>query len=129
MGGCRVTKARAGFTVPKGHQSRLRFRAAAFSSIRPIQKGNLSMPKDKFETYNPAPSVPATQIIEITPDDATDLAWVTSALNVSTTDTVRVTTQSGTTSDVTISPGNAFPLRVTRVWATGTTATGIRGLI
>jgi hypothetical protein len=41
---------------------------------------------------------------------------------------VRVTPLAGGTADVFIDAGVVFPLRVSRVWATGTTATGICGL-
>ena len=87
------------------------------------------MPIDKYATVSPSLSTPATSVIDITPDDANDLSHVTVALNVSTRGRVRVTTQNGDITDVSISPGVAFPLRVRRVWATGTTATGLRGLI
>lgn len=73
-------------------------------------------------------SDPAVTVFDVTPDDASDLARVTQALNVATPGTVRVTTLDGSVSDVQIHPGHAFPLRVRRVWATGTTATGIRAL-
>ena len=86
------------------------------------------MPADRFAGQARTPAYPATALGEITPDDATDLAEVTIALNVATPGTVRVTTEGGDTGDVTIAPGLAFPIRVTRVWATGTSATGIRGL-
>lgn len=83
---------------------------------------------DGFANRTRTPSDPAVTQIEVTPDDATDLARVSLALNVATPGTVRVTTQDGTITDVHIHPGHAFPLRVRRVWATGTTATGIRAL-
>ena len=51
------------------------------------------------------------------------------ALNVATPGTVRVTTLDGSTSDVSIHPGHAFPIRARRVWATGTTGTDLRGLV
>lgn len=73
-------------------------------------------------------SDPAISLFEITPDDGVDLPHVTLGLNVATPGTVRVTTADGSTGDVTIHPGHLFPLRVARVWQTGTSATGIRGL-
>jgi len=87
------------------------------------------MPIDKFSTYAGGPGLPATSIIDITPSDVIDLSYVTVALNVATPGRIRVTTLDGDTSDVSVAPGAAFPLRVSRVWMTGTTATGIRGLI
>ena len=83
---------------------------------------------DAFATRTRKPSDPSTTVFEITPDDATDLHRATLALNVQTAGRVRVTTIDGSVSDVTLRPGEAFPLRVRRVWATGTTATGLRGL-
>ncbi len=81
-----------------------------------------------FDVRHRRLSDPATTIFDITPDDGADLTRVTSALNVATPGTVRVTTADGSTSDITIMPGKAFPISVRRVWQTGTTATGLRGL-
>lgn len=64
----------------------------------------------------------------IAPSDSTDLAQVTRALNVAAAGLVRVRTVGGDTADVYVAAGVAFPIRVRRVHATGTTATGIRGL-
>ena len=71
---------------------------------------------------------PATAIFDIIPSDVSDITQVTTALSVATPGTVRVTTQDGTTGDLSIHPGQPYPIRVTRVWQSGTTATGIRGL-
>jgi hypothetical protein len=86
------------------------------------------MPEDRYASFTRAPSLPATSVQEIAPDDGTDIPTVSLALNVATPGTVRVTTLDGDTVDVHVAAGVAFPLRVTRVWATGTTATGIRAL-
>lgn len=74
------------------------------------------------------PTDPAVTVFDITPDDGADLAHATTALNVATPGTVRVTTVDGSTADITVHPGQAFPIRARRVWLTGTTATGLRGL-
>lgn len=71
---------------------------------------------------------PATRLMVVTPDDSLDLTFSTRALSVSQAGFVRVTTVGGDTGDVYIAAGVPFPLRVIRVWATGTTATGICGL-
>lgn len=84
---------------------------------------------DAFTTRHRRPSDPAVRIFDITPDDGADLAEATTALNVATPGTVRVTTVDGSVADIQIHPGHAFPIRAARVWLTGTTATGIRGLI
>ena len=84
---------------------------------------------DAFANRMRSPADPATDAFDITPDDGNDLAQVTTALNVATPGTVRVTTVDGATVDLTVHPGHAFPLRARRVWATGTSATGIVGLV
>lgn len=81
-----------------------------------------------FATRTRRPTDPANVVFDITPDDSADLEHVTTALNVATPGTVRMTTVDGSVSDVMIHPGIAFPVRAQRVWLTGTTATGIRGL-
>jgi len=84
---------------------------------------------DTFADRHRRPTDPAEKIFDILPDDAADLAWVTTALSVITPGTVRVTSVDGSIGDVTIQPGQPFPIRARRVWLTGTTATGIRGLV
>jgi hypothetical protein len=86
------------------------------------------MANDRFARFAPSPTQPATSLFEIEPDDETDLTEATIALNVATAGLVRVTTVDGSVGDVFVVGGTVFPLRVRRVWATGTTATGIRGL-
>ena len=87
------------------------------------------MPEDKFSAFADSPSGPATALLEIHPNDETDLPQILSGLNVATPGTVRVTTRDGSVGSVFVTAGTVFPLRVTRIWATGTTATGIYGLI
>lgn len=81
-----------------------------------------------FATRQRRPSDPAVTVFDITPNDATDLSRVTTALNVATPGSVRITTIDGSTADLSIRPGEAFPVQARRVWQTGTSATGIRGL-
>lgn len=83
---------------------------------------------DAFASRARGLSDPAVTVFAIVPDDGKDLARVTTALNVATPGTVRVTMADGTVSDLSVHPGHAFPARVRRVWLTGTTATGLRGL-
>lgn len=83
---------------------------------------------DPFSSRSRRPADPPVTVFDITPNDGADLPQSTIALNVATPGTVRVTTVDGSTSDVEIRAGESFPLRVKRVWLTGTTATGIRGL-
>ena len=84
---------------------------------------------DVFATRTRSPQDPAITVFSIAPDDSADLAHVTTWLNVATPGTVRVTTADGSLDDITIHPGQAFPIRVNKVWLTGTTATGIKGLV
>ncbi|WP_436397438.1 spike base protein, RCAP_Rcc01079 family [Roseobacter sp. S98] len=86
------------------------------------------MIKDGHPKFHANPSSPATGIFEVTPSDVSDLPWVTTGISAATPGTVRVTSADGSDSDVVVTPGQVFPLRVTRIWASGTTATGIRGL-
>ncbi|MCT8160783.1 hypothetical protein [Pseudoruegeria sp. SHC-113] len=86
------------------------------------------MPEDKFSDLTVGLESPLTAIEEITPDDAGDLAYVTRAVNVATSGTLHVTTVDGSTATLFLAAGGAFPIRVRRVWASGTSATGIRGL-
>lgn len=83
---------------------------------------------DKFQGFTTSPTSPAERIEAIVPNDANDLAYVTRALNVSGSGTMRVTTATGDIGDVYVAAGSMFPIRVCKVWASGTTATGIRGL-
>lgn len=83
---------------------------------------------DAFSNRTRKPTDPAVSIAEIVPDDANDLDRASIALNVNTPGTLRVTMVDGTIGDLSIHPGHALPARVRRIWATGTTATGIRVL-
>lgn len=83
---------------------------------------------DAFADFQSGLESPAIRAFEITPSDTTDLAEVSRALNVNTSGTVRLTTIGGTTATVQIAAGVAFPIRTTRIWSTGTTATGIVAL-
>jgi hypothetical protein len=84
---------------------------------------------DAFADRHRRPTDPAITVFDIMPDDETDLAQVTTALNVATPGTVRVTTADGSVADISVHPGQAFPIRARRIWLTGTTATGLRGLV
>ena len=83
---------------------------------------------DPFFSHARGLGDPAFSVFEIVPSDVQDLPKTTVALNVAAPGSVRVTSADGSVSDVKIHPGQAFPLRVRKVWATGTTAAGIRGL-
>ena len=80
---------------------------------------------DPFASQTPGLESPASHLLAVTPSDSQDLQIASRGINVATTGTVRVTTVSDETATVYIAAGLAFPLRVKRIWATGTTATGI----
>ncbi len=80
---------------------------------------------DSFADHLSGLESPASKLSAITPDDATDLPLAGRALNVATSGAVTVTTVDGTTATVYVAAGIAFPVRARRIWATGTTATGI----
>lgn len=83
---------------------------------------------DMFEHHQPGLESPATHVFAIIPDDGTDLAATTRAINVAAAGTVRLTTAAGDTADVFVAAGIPFPVRARRIHATGTTATGLVGL-
>lgn len=74
-----------------------------------------------------AVSAPALGAVEVTPSDATDLSPTARALYVGGAGTLEVIMQSGDTVTFTNAEG-VLPIRVKRVLATGTTATGIVAL-
>ncbi len=84
---------------------------------------------DAFANRMRTPTDPAVRVFPVIPNDLIDLPEVTSALNVATPGTVYVTTTDGSEGSLSIHPGQPFPIRVKRVWQTGTTATGIVGLV
>ena len=74
-------------------------------------------------------SGPATHANAITPNDSTDITYATRALYIGGSGNVKVTMISGDVVTLTgVVAGTMLPLRVTRVWATGTTATAMIGL-
>lgn len=83
---------------------------------------------DLFKSFSTSLSAPATRLIAITPSDTEDLTYVLRAICVAESGLVRVQTLGGDEADFYVAAGVAFPIRVTRVMATGTTATDIRGL-
>lgn len=84
--------------------------------------------KDIFASFSPSLESPASHILEVTPSDTEDLPVASRALNVASEGIVRVTTVGGDTANVSVVAGVPFPIRCTRVWASGTTASGIVAL-
>lgn len=72
---------------------------------------------------------PATDIVSVTPADATDLADTALALYVETGGTISIVTVRGQTRTVKVADYSLLPVGVARVRATGTTAAGIHALV
>lgn len=84
---------------------------------------------DDFSGNQRSPRGPYTRAAAVTPNDSADLADVASALWIGGAGAVKVTTAGGDA--VTLSAalaGTIIPVRVSRVWATGTAATNIVAL-
>ena len=71
----------------------------------------------------------ATDIIPVTPSDAADLSPNVRAIRVQTGGTLRITTGVGMVRNTFIADGELLPVYAQRIHATGTTATGIEGLL
>ena len=84
---------------------------------------------DPFGNHTPGLESPASLLEPVTPSDTVDMATPSRALNVQQSGTVRVSTTGGSTATLYVAAGIGFPVRATRVWATGTTATGIVAMI
>lgn len=83
---------------------------------------------DPFEHHTPGLESPATRLSEITPNDSVPLAFATRALAADTSGYVQVVTVAGDTGRIFLTTGVPFPIRVSHVMATGTTASGLVGL-
>ena len=84
---------------------------------------------DKFSNYHSGLESPAERAFAITGNDSTDLTVYPRAIYVGGAGNVKVTTLGGDT--VTLNgavAGSILPVRVVRVFSTGTTATNLIGL-
>ncbi|SDG96693.1 spike base protein, RCAP_Rcc01079 family [Alloyangia pacifica] len=84
---------------------------------------------DHFAEHQSGLSSPATELHDVTPDDGADLPVFARGLSVTQSGTMTVTTVGGTVATIYVAAGSVFPVRVRRVWQTGTSATGIVGLV
>lgn len=85
---------------------------------------------DDFATHHSGLTSPARAAFAVTPSDAADLPQPTRAVYVAGAGDLRVTMVSGdVVTFAAVQPGLVYPLRVARVMASGTTATGILGLL
>lgn len=86
------------------------------------------MADDKFANFPDTPVLPANSAHAVVPDDAADLDAVCNAIHAATPGSVRVTTRAGDIVDIFVAEGGVVPIRARRVWASGTSATGIVAL-
>jgi len=85
---------------------------------------------DRFQNSSPSLSGPAAHGFAVTPNDSTTLAETTRALYVGAAGAIAVLMASGASiSFAAVPAGTMLPIRVTKVMATGTTATDILGLV
>lgn len=69
---------------------------------------------------------PAENAVGVTPDDATDLIGSPRAIYVGGAGSLKVTLLGGSVVILAaVNEGVIYPIRVKRVWSTGTTATGL----
>lgn len=81
-----------------------------------------------FEKHQPGLESPASRAVAVTPDDATDLAHPARALRFGGAGDVTLVTVGGDEITLPVQASETLPIRVARVKATGTTATGIVAL-
>lgn len=73
-----------------------------------------------FKNRALSPAGPVTDIVQITPDDATDLPQVATSLYVENGGTLAITTVAGAQRNLTVADFSFLPVGVVRVHATGT---------
>lgn len=85
---------------------------------------------DTFGDFQSGLNSPVEGGFDVTPADGADLPTLTRALMVAGAGDLAVTLKNGDTITLpALAPGVIYPIRARRVEATGTTATGIKGLI
>lgn len=83
---------------------------------------------DPFDGATTGLESPALHLAPVVPNDAADLATACRALAVTQSGQVQITTITGQTGTIFVAAGVPFPIRVRRVWASGTTASEIVAL-
>lgn len=86
---------------------------------------------DKYDNMYDGLEAPASHVSLITPSDTTDLTQSLRGIAFSAAGTLKVKTQDGTVVTIpsgTLAPGIIHPIRIKRVYATGTTVTNIIGV-
>ncbi|MGR3699462.1 MAG: spike base protein, RCAP_Rcc01079 family [Roseovarius sp.] len=85
---------------------------------------------DIFEDHLNGLTGPICGGFDVTPSDAADLLQMTRGVMVASAGDLAVVLKSGDAVTLpALSPGVIYPIRIARVLATGTTATGIKGLV
>lgn len=81
---------------------------------------------DNFRSHATELDSPVNYLEDVTPNDSADLGNVTRGIMISAAGDLKITTWGGSTITLTaLTAGVIHPIRVKRVFATGTTATGI----
>jgi hypothetical protein len=84
---------------------------------------------DNFASYGDGLDAPAHSAFAITPSDTVDLAIDTRAIYVGAVGDIKVNmVGSGTVTFTAVPQGTVLPIRASRVYATGTTATTLIGV-
>lgn len=85
--------------------------------------------KNTFKSFYTSLSDPTSSGFNITPSDSDELSYVTRGVTVTGAGTMKVDfADMGENISVYASPGSPLPIRIKKVYSTGTTATGIVGL-
>ena len=84
---------------------------------------------DPFRNREPSLNGPARDALPVTPSDAQDLSVTALALYVETGGTLSVITAAGQTRTLVVPDFTFLPVRIRRVRASGTTASGIHALV
>lgn len=81
---------------------------------------------NEFASVAVGRSSPATHAALVTPSNSTDLATVARGVKLGVAGNLKYTTEAGDTIvDVGLAAGVIHPICISRIWATGTTATDI----
>ena len=84
---------------------------------------------DTFSTQQRGLESPGEHAIAVTPNDSVDLTYVTRGIYVGGTGTLKVTMLGGEAVTFTgLAAGVIHPIRASRIWSTGTSATTILGI-
>lgn len=85
---------------------------------------------DNFQDHQGGLTGPICGGFDVTPNDSVDLAQMTRGVMVATAGDMAAVLKNGDVITLPgLAPGVIYPLRIARVLATGTTATGIKGLV